>query len=171
MIKNKKLYLAAPLFSEAEKAYNIYLRDILSDFYDVYLPQEDGLLIVDLIKNGMGSTEAAKKVFENDVSAIESCDVLLILLDGRTVDEGAAFELGVAYSKRKKCIALQTDPRRLLEIGNNPMISQSISECFSTVNELVEWAKKYNGNIKGDSENANCVNIMCVKEKRKVVNC
>ena len=38
-----RVYLAAPLFSEAEKAFNIRVRDILEDhFFDVYLPQDVG---------------------------------------------------------------------------------------------------------------------------------
>ena len=170
-MKNRKLYLAAPLFSDAEKSYNVYLREILSKFYDVYLPQEDGLLIVDLIKKGMNAKKAADLVFQNDISAINSCDILLIVLDGRTVDEGAAFELGVAFAKKKKCIALQTDPRRLLEIGNNPMISMSISECFSTVNELMEWAKVESSDLKGEIKYAGCVNIMCIEKERKAASC
>ena len=89
----KKLYLAAPLFSESEKQYNRYLKDILQPYFDVYLPQEDGKLLVDLVKNGMNADEAEKIVFCNDVDAIAESDVLLILLDGRAVDEGAAFEL------------------------------------------------------------------------------
>lgn len=168
-MRNRKLYLAAPLFSEAEKSYNVYLRDILSVYYDVYLPQEDGMLIVDLIEKGMSAKKAANLVFKNDISAINSCDILLIVLDGRTVDEGAAFELGVAYAKKKKCVALQTDPRRLLNIGNNPMISMSISECFSNVDELIKWAKVESSNLEGESKYASCVNIMCFEKERRTV--
>jgi hypothetical protein len=40
---NKGLvYLAGPLFSEAERGFNIRIRNILSKKYLVYLPQEDG---------------------------------------------------------------------------------------------------------------------------------
>lgn len=168
-MNNKKLYLAAPLFSDAEKAYNVYLREILSGFYDVYLPQEDGLLLVDLLEKGMDLEKAKKLIFENDISAIEECDILLILLDGRAVDEGAAFELGVAYSKRKKCIALQTDPRRLLAVGNNPMISCAISRVFLSVKELQEWVRSNEKNMEVEI-NAYCIDFMRFPKERSTVN-
>jgi nucleoside 2-deoxyribosyltransferase len=38
------LYLAGPLFTEAERSFNETLRDILSEFFDVFLPQEAGLI-------------------------------------------------------------------------------------------------------------------------------
>ena len=39
----KHIYLAAPLFSDAERAFNLVLRDLLtSQGYPVYLPQEKG---------------------------------------------------------------------------------------------------------------------------------
>jgi len=165
-MNSKKLYLAAPLFSEAERNYNVYLRNILSRFYEVYLPQEDGLLMVDLVQNGMDEETAADVVFKNDMDAIESCDIILIVLDGRTVDEGAAFELGVAFSKNKKCIALQTDSRRLLPIGNNPMISCSAAEVFSSIVELVDWAKADCIAGKGDRGNAYCVDFLRIREEK-----
>lgn len=53
MISNRpSVYLAAPLFSSQEQRWNRSLRDALSDFCDVYLPQEDGKLLVDLIAGG-----------------------------------------------------------------------------------------------------------------------
>ena len=139
----KKLYLAAPLFSESEKQYNRYLKDILQPYFDVYLPQEDGKLLVDLVKNGMNADEAEKIVFCNDVDAIAESDVLLILLDGRAVDEGAAFELGYAYSLGKQCIGLQTDPRRLLLTGNNPMLKCAMTSVFESTESLVSWCREF----------------------------
>ena len=65
--------------------------------------------------------DAALSVFKDDVAALRASDAFLNLLDGRTVDEGAAFELGVAYALEIPCFALQTDSRRLLPLGNNPM--------------------------------------------------
>jgi nucleoside 2-deoxyribosyltransferase len=69
--------------------------------------------------------------------------VLLIVLDGRTVNEGASFELGVAYALEKTCLGLQTDPRRLLPIGNNPMIDAALSQVFASIHELICWASRW----------------------------
>ncbi len=135
-----KLYIAGPLFSEAEKVYNRDLSDRMSRWFEVYLPQRDGLLFVELIASGKSIGNAGEEVFASDTSAISNCDYFLILLDGRTVDEGACFELGFAFANEKKCIGMQTDPRRLLPIGNNPMISQSVEVVFETIEELEVWA-------------------------------
>ncbi len=79
-----------------------------------------------------------------DIAALKKCDFVLIVLDGRSVDEGAAFELGYAYALGKVCYGLQTDPRRLLKIGiNNPMIDCALQQVFSSVDDLVAWAKTF----------------------------
>lgn len=137
----KKIYIAAPLFSEAELRFNKYLKSILNQFFEVFLPQEDGGFMFTLIKNGMEPKVAAKTVFQNDIKAIEKCDYFLIILDGKIVDEGAAFELGIAYTLNKKCIGLQTDIRRLSSIELNPMLSNSIKPIFNTIEELLKWIK------------------------------
>ena len=46
------LYLAGPLFSHAELVYNKKLKGKLNRYFDVYLPQEDGELLVELIQKG-----------------------------------------------------------------------------------------------------------------------
>ena len=125
----KKIYIAAPLFSEAELRFNKYLKNILNQFFEVFLPQEDGEYMVTLIKDG------------NDIDAIKNCDYFLIILDGKIVDEGAAFELGIAYILNKKCIGLHTDIRRLSSIELNPMLSCSIKPIFNTIEELLKWIK------------------------------
>ncbi len=137
----RKLYFAAPLFSLSEKEFNRKLRFKLRSSFDVYLPQEDGGLVGELLDSGLDVDSAFRKIFELDVAAVHSCDVLLIILDGRSVDEGAAFELGLAYALGKECVGLQTDVRRLLPSGNNPMISCPLEEVFTSIEELVAWGK------------------------------
>lgn len=137
------VYMAGPLFNEAERSYNVYLKHRIEEFCHVYLPQEDGLLITDLLKSGMNAEQASAAVFKNDINAIHRCDLLVMLLDGRAVDEGAAVELGYAYCLGKPCISLQTDFRRLAPFGNNPMITGAISHAFHSVEDLVGWLKKY----------------------------
>jgi nucleoside 2-deoxyribosyltransferase len=82
---NKRLYIASPLFNPIERSFNADLKNRLSTFYDIYLPQEDGLLLVDLIAEGELPSDAAGRVFMLDSEALEWCDILLIVLDGRTV--------------------------------------------------------------------------------------
>lgn len=70
-----KVYLAGPLFSEAERTFNHNLKKLLTPYFDVYLPQEDGGLMVDMIREGMDPKLAAQKVFDGDIKAMEKCDM------------------------------------------------------------------------------------------------
>ncbi|MBN2019679.1 MAG: nucleoside 2-deoxyribosyltransferase [Sedimentisphaerales bacterium] len=152
--KKNRMYLAGPLFSLAERTFNHNLKQLLNPFFEVYLPQEDGGLLVYMIKAGMPAELAKEKVFDVDVRAMNECDLVLIILDGRTVDEGAAFELGFAYAKGKQCYGLKTGPRQLLAIGNNPMIDIPLERIFVSIEELIDWAKSYSGQdtCKDDNE-------------------
>jgi nucleoside 2-deoxyribosyltransferase len=138
-----RLYFASPLFSAAEQRFNEATTNLLQPYFDVYLPQRDGGLMLEMIKRGISPSDAASLVFCADVDAIARCDVLVAVLDGRTVDEGVAFELGLAYAQNKTCIGLQTDVRRLLPTGNNPMIERALRHTFATVDELVSWSQGY----------------------------
>lgn len=140
----RKIYIAAPLFSESEKRYNEMICGTLSNNFDVYLPQRDGDLLVDLVQKGMTEHRARKTIFTQDIEAINKSDLLLIVLDGRSIDEGACFELGYAYSREVKCFGIQTDPRRLLNGGNNPMIDEALIRIFQSVSELSEWSNGSN---------------------------
>lgn len=139
----RMLYLAGPLFSEAELAFNRRIRDVLRDYFDVYLPQEDGGLLVEMIAEGTPVELAMREVFRGDKKALQDCDAFIIILDGRTVDEGAAFELGCAHTLGKPCYGLKTDPRQLLKCGDNPMIHVALQEVFSDVSQLASWAKTF----------------------------
>lgn len=91
----------------------------------------------------MSKDEAYRFVFANDLEALSLVDALVIVLDGRTIDEGAVFELGVAYSANKVCIGYQTDSRRLHPLGNNPMIECALQACVSSQTELGAWAAAF----------------------------
>lgn len=136
------IYLAAPLFSEAELAFNVRLTRLLEPEVDVYLPQRDGGRLVDLISRGVEPKDAYTSIFERDLDALRECDVLLIVLDGRTIDEGAVFELGVAFALGKPCVGYQSDPRRLLPVGNNPMIACALSQVLENSESLSDWAHR-----------------------------
>ena len=138
-----RIYIAAPLFSAAEKMFNSELKTALSPHFQVFLPQEDGMLMVELIARGVTASDASKCVFKGDIQAIAAVDAVVAVLDGRSIDEGAAFELGYAFAIGKTCVALQTDTRRLASFGNNPMIDGCLSLTFATVRDLTEWAMDF----------------------------
>jgi nucleoside 2-deoxyribosyltransferase len=133
------LYLAAPLFNGSERSFNLRLKSIIEHKADVYLPQLDGDLIVDLIARGVPHKEATVQIFHNDVGAIQRCNIFLAVLNGRTVDEGVSFELGVAWCLKKPCFGYKDDFRRLLAHGDNPMIERAIKQTFQSESELTDW--------------------------------
>lgn len=156
--KNKKkyIYLAGPLFSEAERIFNERLTQQLEEYFDVYLPQRDGSLMSEMIQNGVLPKIAASRVFKYDINAIYQCNYLIAILDGRAIDEGVAFELGIAYANSKRCIGLQTDSRRLAAWGNNPMISGALEEIFTSPQKLIDYMKRDVNNFEKDfTETAN----------------
>ena len=137
----RRVYLAGPLFSDAERTFNALVAQGLQQWVDVYLPQRDGGLMSEMVKEGVESGIAACRVFRRDMDAIRQADYVIAILDGRVIDEGVAFELGVAFSHEKRCVGLQTDSRRLASWGNNPMITGAVEIVFHSVNDLLSWIR------------------------------
>src|SRR5215472_564979 len=106
-----RAYLAAPLFNEVEREFNLRIERLLLPHIDVFVPQRDGFLFKELVSSGIGVPEAGEIIFQKDLRAIERANILIAILDGRTVDEGVAFELGYARALGKLCIGLKTDDR------------------------------------------------------------
>lgn len=147
--KGKRIYFAGPLFSAAEKEYNLKIVKILESYgYEVFLPQRDGYLAPDL--EGLTAEEISKKIFDKDLEEVMKSDIVFILLDGRVPDEGACVELGVAYAAGKRCYGFKSDSRSI-EIGMdlNPMISGCFIKLFYGLDEeelirsLREYLKEY----------------------------
>ena len=138
-----RVYLAGPLFSSIERNRNRSIRDMIASFANVYLPQEDGGLIFDLIQDGMPIEQAKAEIFRQDIQAIDNCDVLVIVMDGRSIDEGASFELGYAFALGKVCVGLKTDPRTLLPFGDNPMIEAALRNIFRDEADLYAWLEDF----------------------------
>lgn len=132
------VYLAAPLFNDMERSFNERLTALIEPFAKVFLPQRDGKLMRDMLRQGMPLVAARQIVFEADVNALKQCNHVVAVLDGRTVDEGVAFEIGYARALGKMCIGLKTDDRALLPSGDNPMILAGCHELFGNTLELVD---------------------------------
>lgn len=135
-----RVYLAAPLFTPEERKLNLVLADLLQETYEVFLPQRDGTLLTTELAKGVEKTEAYNTVFQKDVDAIRSCEIVFAVLNGRSVDEGVAVELGIGYALGKRCWGFKTDPRQLLSVGDNPMIEGLLEkklECLSDVKAAI----------------------------------
>jgi nucleoside 2-deoxyribosyltransferase len=140
-MRRLKVYIASALFSDAERSANEAMASILEKWCDVFLPQRDGCLLTTLIERGMGVNEAYSFIFKKDITALSQCDAIMINLDGRTIDEGAAFELGYAYANAELCVGYHTDVRVLLQWGLNPMITVPLERVLTSPTELDEWAR------------------------------
>ncbi|HEY5063939.1 MAG TPA: nucleoside 2-deoxyribosyltransferase [Xanthobacteraceae bacterium] len=139
----KNVYLASALFSDSERRANEQIATLLEKWFDVFLPQRDGRLIAELIAEGMKVDAAYSHVFGKDIEAIHGCDAIMINLDGRTVDEGAAFELGFAFANGKVCVGYRTDVRVLLPWGLNPMLTAPLERVFRSDLELESWCATF----------------------------
>lgn len=135
------IYLAAPLFNEFERKRNLALARGLENFEQVFLPQRDGSLLVDAVRAGRPVDAAEAEVFQRDISALDNSLLVVALLDGAVVDEGVAFELGYAFGQGISCVGLQTDSRRQLPTGNNPMIGRCLAEIFASEGALIDWVR------------------------------
>jgi nucleoside 2-deoxyribosyltransferase len=124
-----------------ERSRNQKIADGLADEFRVFLPQKDGLLLHDLVNRGVSISEAEKSVFKADTVAMQRADIILAVLDGATIDEGVAYEMGFCKALNKVCVGLQTDIRRQLPTGNNPMINQACEAIFDDFENLVIWLK------------------------------
>lgn len=132
-----KIYFAAPLFSDFERALNLTICQSLEQACTVFLPQRDGCLVREMIAQGMPPGLAARQAFELDIKAIRHCDILIAVLDGRAMDEGVCVELGFAKALGKRVIGFKSDSRCALPWGNNPMIDGCVDAWASNVSELV----------------------------------
>lgn len=126
----KTVYLAAPLFSEAERDFNHRLRDEIKNAgFNVFLPQEDS--------NNVHGKSRQKIIFDKNMEAIDSSDIIVAVIDGTDVDSGTSWEIGYAFAKGKTIIGLRTDFRTLgIEGTVNLMIERSVVICKS-IEELL----------------------------------
>jgi nucleoside 2-deoxyribosyltransferase len=109
-----KIYLAGPLFTPAERRFidecAVQLR---ADGFDVFVPHEHEL--------ALDGTVTAERIFAKDWSGLSEANAVLALLDGPTIDDGTACEIGIFYAlmqsdpAKKGIVGLVTDLRAVRE--------------------------------------------------------
>ena len=93
-----KIYLASPFFNEAEiEIYRRVITALRVEGYQVYVPQEH------TIENAwsLSNEDWAQQVFVEDLYALDSCEVVMVLNFGMYSDSGTAWEAGYAMALRK----------------------------------------------------------------------
>ena len=111
-----RIYFAGPLFSAAERDWNVLLAGALRDAgHEVFLPQEQE------------PGKDAAGIFATDVGGIDWADALVAIMDGADPDSGTSWEVGYAFRK-KPIVLVRTDMRRSEGSGGsgyNPMLTES----------------------------------------------
>jgi nucleoside 2-deoxyribosyltransferase len=121
------IYLAAPLFTQAEIDFNAALAGQLrSQGYRVYLPQQE-----------CAGTTDAKELFRRCMVGLDGACLVLVVLDGTDADSGSCFEMGYAYARGLKIVGLRTDFRGSGEhMGLNLMLTNSCDRLILRTSQL-----------------------------------
>ncbi len=97
-----RIYLAAPLFSEAERSYNTAIAELLrAHYYEVALPQDAG------DDHAVRDKKEHVRIYNHNKRAIRDADILVAIIDGADADSGTAWEMGYAAALKKTVIATQ----------------------------------------------------------------
>lgn len=105
-----KIYLAGPLFTAYERNWNQQLAmELRALGHDVWLPQD---------WEDRGDRNAVN-IFQVDIAALESCEVVVANLDQPDPDSGTCFEVGFAYARKTPVFFYRTDFRTMSEFADN----------------------------------------------------
>ena len=125
-----RIYLAAPLFSEAEREYNRIIAALLKEnFFDVYLPQDTG------DTHAERGEQEHFQIFEQNKKALQDADLVVAIIDGADADSGTAWEMGYATALGKPVIAIRTDFRR---VGHEELVNLMLEQSSVVVKNRKE---------------------------------
>jgi len=123
-----RVYLAAPLFSVAERTYNSRIAALLREnLFEVYLPQDAG------DDSAARDTDVHERLFSANVLALERADIVVSIIDGADADSGTAWEMGYAHALGKPIIALRTDFRC---VGASEKVNLMLEQSATVVTTL-----------------------------------
>jgi nucleoside 2-deoxyribosyltransferase/predicted secreted protein len=129
-----RIYLAAPLFSEAERHYNSSIAHQLKELlFEVHVPQDIGDSSAERDKGGNAS------IYEENLRALRESDIVVAIIDGADADSGTAWEMGYAKAIGKKVIALRTDFRH---VGHHEHVNLMLEQSSTIVTSKDELMKE-----------------------------
>lgn len=117
------IYLAGPLFTTAEKDFNLRLADEIKKRtgLPVFLPQSE-----------CGKFSRADDIFRACLDGINRSKLVVAILDGPDADSGTSFEAGYAYARGIPVIGVRTDFRQRGDDGGlNLMLSKSCNRLLT----------------------------------------
>ncbi|WNY24627.1 nucleoside 2-deoxyribosyltransferase [Methanolapillus millepedarum] len=134
------IYLAGPLFSQAEREFNKKLESMFLEIgFSVFLPQEDAE-DNDVERHNQNQSG----IFASCFAGLETSDLVVAVLEGADIDSGTAWELGYAFAAGLPIIGLRTDFR--IHTPNekvNLMIQETVDAFVFSVEELQAVLEKY----------------------------
>lgn len=109
------IYFAAPLFSNAERAWNKRLRDYLVERtgYTVFLPQE------------RCAGHPPEDIYPICKGGVDRSQMVLAILEGSDADSGTSWEAGYAKGCGKPVVGVRTDFRKCEYKNVNMMLYAS----------------------------------------------
>jgi hypothetical protein len=130
-----RVYFAGPLFTEYERGYiDACAAQLRADGFEVFVPHEHELAI--------GDDVTADWIFAKDRPGIESANALLAILDGPTIDDGTACEIGMFHAlmqsdpAKKGIVGLLTDIRA--RRGEGSGVNLFVQGVIEDVGEIVD---------------------------------
>jgi nucleoside 2-deoxyribosyltransferase len=135
-----RVYLAGSIFTPYERGFlDDCATRLRAEGFDVFVPHEQGLV-------GLDAT--AEAVFAVDAGGVKTADAMLALLDGPSVDDGTACEIGLFHGlkqrdpERKGVVGLLTDLRaeRRGEFATNLFVRGCIEAGGGAVVDSLEDA-------------------------------
>jgi nucleoside 2-deoxyribosyltransferase len=134
------VYWAAPLFTDAECAWNRRQAQLLRNAgFVVILPQEENA------NCRIPEPGWQQRVFEVDRDGVRRVDVVVAVLDGADVDSGTAWEVGYACALGKPVIGLRTDIRSEGSEPVNLMLTQSVAQMVTVADDLRDVLREMDG--------------------------
>jgi len=110
IVRLLRVYFAGPLFTPYERSFiDECAAALRADGFEVFVPHEHEL--------ATGVDVTAAGIFATDRSGIERADAMLAILDGPSVDDGTACEIGMFHAlmqsdpSKKGIVGLLTDMR------------------------------------------------------------
>ncbi|HSP71174.1 MAG TPA: nucleoside 2-deoxyribosyltransferase [Gaiellaceae bacterium] len=136
------VYFAGPLFTPYERGFiDECAARLRAEGFDVFVPHEKVLAT-----EGLGSDE----IFRLDGEAVAAADVLVALLDGPSIDDGTACEIGLFHGlarsdpRKRGVIGLATDFRGGLNLFVRGCI-EADGELCGSLDEVVAALKRRAG--------------------------
>lgn len=140
------IYLAGPLFTEAERAWHSQTKALLLQSaaqqgmaLEVIWPYE---LITSEEIATLGSA-ARQEIFRRCKDGLDNAHIVVALLDGTQVDDGTAWEIGYFFSRKsagQTIIGIRTDFRKAGESATaivNAMIEMACDRIVHDRDDLV----------------------------------